>query len=331
MKVTPPPRELEDFLQSVPAVEYYIFSLEKGGNTGAFHYQGYLYLKNPHSLSSLNLWFDRLFVKPGHYELAKGTPEQNRAYCDKSDVSSKHHASGGHTFVSGPYEWGTLPQQGKRTDINDAIASMMTDGIRGSVSEHGSVWVRYYQGLQFVRNALTPLPRDTSFVPRLWQQEVINWVEQEPNDREIIWICDPDGFAGKSRLSRYLQFEKNAVLLSGRLQDMAKLYEKEPIVLFDISRSSSEFTSHYYAMAEQLKNGIIVSTKYMVERKIFDPPHVVFFSNSWPDKTKWTKDRYCAFLLKAGVLSTMLYEDIPDPQASIVDATGARSVHFRRS
>lgn len=134
-------------------------------------------------------------------------------------------------------------------------------------------------------------PRDEDFAPRPWQSRVLAYLERPANDRKIIWVYDSEGKAGKSRLARHLIMEHNAVQLEGRVQDMAFMYNKEPIVVIDITRAQAEHSNHLYSFAEKLKNGVLVSTKYECVQKLFKPPHVVFFSNSEPDMQLWTSDR----------------------------------------
>lgn len=78
--------------------------------------------------------------------------------------------------------------------------------------------------------------------------------------------------------------------MNGKIQDMCYLYNHQKIVMFDIARSHTHI-DQFYIMAEMLKNGMIVSTKYESKMKTFPPPHVVFFANILPDTTKWSSDR----------------------------------------
>ena len=53
-----------------------------------------------------------------HFEVARGSPESNRAYCTKSD-----------TRVDGPWEFGALPfGQGHRVDLDDAAEAVLATG-----------------------------------------------------------------------------------------------------------------------------------------------------------------------------------------------------------
>ena len=81
---------------------------------------------------------------------------------------------------------------------------------------------------------------------------------------------------------------------------MAYIYAQNPTktVLFDLSRTTevTEDSKHrldgIYSLAEDLKNGRVVSTKYDSKTIFFPIPHVIFFANFEPDFTKWSADRY---------------------------------------
>jgi len=63
------------------------------------------------------------------------------------------------------------------------------------------------------------------------------------------------------------------------------------IAVFDITRAAAEHSDHLCSMAEALKDGNFVSTKYQTCFKVFPRPHVVFFSNQLYDADKWSRDR----------------------------------------
>lgn len=89
-----------DYLTSTYAREnttYLVFEDEKG-EEGTPHIQGYVHFKNPTGLAGCKKW-----LKRGHFEQAKGSPQQNKTYCTK-DKTNVH-------------EYGEMPKQGKRNDI----------------------------------------------------------------------------------------------------------------------------------------------------------------------------------------------------------------------
>ena len=124
----------------------------------------------------------------------------------------------------------------------------------------------------------------------------------EPDRRTILWYTDEEGGAGKSTFTSYYvcNEEMDAVMLSGKVADMAYTYQGERVVFFDVSRTQAECMDHLYSFAEMLKNGVINSTKYVPVLKTFKPPHVVFFSNSAPVFGKWSADRVEQVVLSQG-------------------------------
>jgi len=89
--------------------------------------------------------FSTLKTMPGftraHIEVMKGTPAQSREYCTKEDKD--------------PYEYGTMPVQGKRNDLHEAIAILkdgtsIRDMILTSEIPVIATYVRYPKGLAAV-------------------------------------------------------------------------------------------------------------------------------------------------------------------------------------
>lgn len=79
-----------------------------------------------------------------HIEVMKGTPVQSREYCTKEDKE--------------PYEYGTMPQLGKRNDLQDAIAILkegtsIRDLILTADLPTVATYVRYPKGLTSVSQA----------------------------------------------------------------------------------------------------------------------------------------------------------------------------------
>ena len=78
----------------IPKTRYGICGVEIAPETERIHWQMYIYLENGRSLESMIK-----DLNPRHVEVARGTPEQNIAYCKKDG-----------NFA----EWGTPPEQGYR-------------------------------------------------------------------------------------------------------------------------------------------------------------------------------------------------------------------------
>lgn len=267
-------------LPPLPYERYVVWQLEVAPTTGRQHLQIYYEATRPVRLQALQA------TLPGiHAEPRRGAREQARDYCMKADSRQL-----------GPWERGVFEtQQGRRSDLDQAIDTLKnatpSKRMRRVAEKNPGAYVKYSRGLRDLADELEELPRDDAFVPRTWQKNLMDLIFQPADDRTIYWVTDVTGGKGKSRLCRHLIFNHGAIELSGRVQDMMYAYNKEKIVVFDISRAAAEHSDHLYTMAEKLKNGSFLSTKYTSKLKVFPPPQVIFFSNQTWERSKWSQDR----------------------------------------
>lgn len=140
------------------------------------------------------------------------------------------------------------------------------------------------------------LKHQIQFYP--WQKDVWAAIAKDPDDRTINWICDPAGNNGKSMLCKKIWFEKQCTALTWSTSaNLCNLIYKSPVATiycFDLSRAKPQDISgnDIYSVMEQLKNGVIVNTKYETGQKLFDPPHVWVMSNYPPKFSALTPDRW---------------------------------------
>jgi len=124
-----------------PPVRYRIYQVETG-DTGTVHFQGYLECKPASTLAELKrlCGFDR-----AHFERARGTREENAAYCSKEEGR-----------VAGPYiEGNPISQQGKRSDLLRLKAVIDGGGRdRDLADESFGSYIRYHKGLDRYRNVV---------------------------------------------------------------------------------------------------------------------------------------------------------------------------------
>lgn len=272
-------QSLPTLLRAYDKVSYGIAQLEKSA-AGVYHLQGYIELSDKITRPTLQRKLP--FLSDAHVDPRRGTRDEARNYASKTD-----------TRIDGPVEYGTWQTvgQGRRSDINEFAKAAIELPDRTLVQEYPGMYLRYGNMLQRVRAAAEDPVEDREFQPKPWQQQVIDLITAAPDSRTIIWVYDPAGGQGKSRLAYHLSAEHGAILLSGKIADMAYAYDKQRIVMFDLSRTQAEHSDQLYTFAEQLKNGMLFSAKYESRQKIFKPPHVIFFSNSMPAEGKWTRDR----------------------------------------
>jgi len=166
--------------------------------------------------------------------------------------------------------------------------------MREIAEELPAVYIRYHGGIGALKAALEDnVVPEEGFEPRPWQQQLLESLTQPADDRTVIWVTDTQGGAGKSRLTRHLIRNHGALSLSGKVADMSYAYsmQRAPIVCFDITRAAAEYATCLYSMGEKLKDGVLFITKYQSRQIVFQPPHVVYFSNQTWDRTKFSLDR----------------------------------------
>lgn len=87
---------------------YLIYGKEVAPTTGTGHLQGYIYFENSKSFSKIK----KMLPSGSHIEVAKGSPQENQTYCSKEKDYK---------------EFGSIPSQGKRNDIQ-VIKDDITQG-----------------------------------------------------------------------------------------------------------------------------------------------------------------------------------------------------------
>lgn len=159
---------IRDWFDEPNNARYCLLGYEVAPETGTKHIQGYVYVDNPRFGNVLR----HAFGGKGHWEVAKGTPKQNHTYCTK-----------GGDFL----EMGTLPSQGKRSDLESLARRVCSDNVSlkglAAAGEFSDVatWMRYSRSFETLKNVVAP-KRDPSHAPT------------------VVWLHGPTG-CGKSRLA----------------------------------------------------------------------------------------------------------------------------------
>lgn len=267
------------------------WNLEVAPTTGMEHIQGFITFRSVRTMKGVKKVLGNNSV---HLEVMRGSIKDNIEYCSKS-TSRKA---------------GTEPvlavedNQGSRTDIISTRDSIRNNGLKSTIlnDEFADPITKYHKAFEMFDRVYkehtlhTEMSKEyEKFIPCKWQEDIIELIKNPADPRKINWIWEKYGNIGKSELMNYLCIKYNAIELSGKVNDMAYMYNGEPIVCFDIPRTAADngdSIKHLYNFAEKLKNGRIVSTKYESNQKIFKKPHIIFFANFECDKTIWSKDRY---------------------------------------
>jgi len=127
-----------------------------------------------------------------------------------------------------------------------------------------------------------------------WQQEIIDIIKTEPDDRTIHWYWEETGKVGKSHFVKHIVLtHDNAHFVNGKKTDIYYALEDNiKILLIDIPRPMSNHIGHLYTVLEEVKNGLIFSGKFKSKTKCFDPPHIFVFANVPPDTHQLSEDKW---------------------------------------
>lgn len=132
-----------------------------------------------------------------------------------------------------------------------------------------------------------------------WQQDIINLLYEEPDERTIHWYYDSNGGAGKTSLAKHLciKYPNQILYCGGKSTDIkyaiSKFIEEgnyPNMCIFDYTRSMEAYVS--YEALETIKNGIFFNNKYESKMILYNSPHVVVFSNFKPELERLSLDRW---------------------------------------
>jgi len=153
--------------------------------------------------------------------------------------------------------------------------------------------------------------QDLFTVPRPWQKTILALAAAKPKkgERRVIVVVDKNGGAGKTSLTKWMQFHLEATVLGWGadrdLQYLAATATKKHLYVFDLARSKPKAVGEQDAFAamEAIKNGSVMKSKWETANVMFPTPIVICFMNYMPDLTLLSKDRWCIFTLNDGKMS----------------------------
>lgn len=136
---------------------------------------------------------------------------------------------------------------------------------------------------------------------RGWQVDAHKMIEGTPDERSVIWLWEHEGQSGKSVFKNSLIFNDGFIPLglnshSNNAAIVNKTYDRAKGYILDIPRTRGEGFKYeeIYQIIEQIKDRVLVNTKYEVDvitlpRRV----HLIVLANEPPpDKHTLTLDRW---------------------------------------
>lgn len=323
--------------------DYIVFGREIAPTTGTPHLQGYVEWRNGTSGKALQNKFGSNKVS---IRTCQAGRDDNILYCKKGDQTKDEYKT---LKDKGPnYGLNAVivelsfkeKHQGKPSVFTNLYESMLdTPNYAELLPGHTELCIKYASGVKSAIAAIDERVRMDAIIEEYkgkplykWQHSLFNELKYtKANDRNIIWYVDDTGngehnrggHKGKSWFAGYLETHLSAcVIENGKKADIAYIYNYEPIVVFDIARTSEAYIN--YDVMESLKNGRIMSTKYNSCKKRFPSPHIVVFANVAPNFSAMSEDRWVIRRFKDGdcdIYEETVVEATPNIVEPIVEPT----------
>lgn len=263
-------------------VKYLVVGRERGAS-GTPHLQGFVIFKRTARFGRVGRLLPRSHIEP-----ARGTSDQAAEYCKKDGDFDEYgefpRAAGATGVLESLYAWGDeyIAEHG-RAPTSPEVAR-----------EHPTAYLRYPRCVRLFQLRAPP-PDLREGEPREWQSQLEQELEDEADDRSVIFYVDEEGGKGKSWFQQWYltKYPMKAQLLSvGKRDDMALAVDETKSVFFlNVARGQMEYLQ--YSVLEMLKDRTVFSPKYNSRMKILrSKAHVIVFCNEYPDMNKMSIDRY---------------------------------------
>lgn len=188
-------------------VTYYVFQLEKGSKENTKHHHLFISYKNAKYTNTMINKF------PGfHIKEVTNTPEKVVEYCKKED-----------SRLSEPVEFGSLPQQGKRKDLEKIYDMIKDDYTDAEIREiYPSQYMRFYRNIEHIRQQL----KYEKF-KKIFRKLEVTYIYGSPGSGKSKSVIDKHGYENIYRVTdKRHPFD---------------MYEGQDVVVFEEFRSSFTF------------------------------------------------------------------------------------------
>lgn len=198
-----------------------------------------------------------------------------------------------------PHQWQLEPMYGS---WEEASAYCLKDDTR-------------VEGELIYTNMLAYGGQDVAFLDKKeshfpWQKELFNIIFNDdvllfkkPDDRKIYWFTDFGGNTGKSKFTKWICLRNSRAVKvpfgsASQLRSSIISMGPKRVYMLDIPRTigQDDDMKAIYSLLEDLKNGFVVSSMYGKNAVLLmDPPHVVVFSNQFPEDKRMSADRWVTY------------------------------------
>ena len=196
-----------------------------------------------------------------------------------------------------------ISQRAHWEPCKDLMASIIYCSKEQKRAQDGRIWTKGWIPPTAKIAVKDPLAEKDLYA---YQEEIIDIVVSEPDERAVYWYWSRKGKIGKSSLVKHLVLKYHAVAMGGKFKDalyaIAERADKNKplkVIIFDIPRSQGNKVS--YTAIESIKNGCFFSGKYESRMCTINTPHMIIFANAPPNEDLLSEDRW--------IIKCLDYED----------------------
>lgn len=154
-------------------MQYMIWQKEEGEG-GTPHYQGYIQMKAQKLLTGMK----KVFGNEVHWEVARGTLEENQRYCTKVEGR-----------IEGPWEKGEASKKGERNDLAVIAEELRKRPLAEVFEDHPEEAIRYGKGMRYFRSVVLGGERgNETRVPEI----LVYWGDSGAGKSMRARLMDPD-------------------------------------------------------------------------------------------------------------------------------------------
>lgn len=170
---------------------------------------------------------------------------------------------------------------------------MFLDKMRGTIEQQSYCKKEGHKVLTNIKFA-KPLKIIKNLYP--YQQDIVDMIKEEPNDRDIIWIYGHYNI-GKTQISKYLDYHKLAKgPLDGDKRHILSViaqHQNENCWIIYLTADESKYQKNsFFDIIEKVKDGFFMThfgTK-LTDTVNMNSPHILIFANERPDFSRTMMD-----------------------------------------
>ena len=190
----------------------------------------------------------------------------------------------------------------KNVAIGEQISTILSEGVimEKSLSKQHKLCLELYRSQQ-------PSVDVENVELRLWQEQLLDIIDEGGSDRKIIWVKGKDGNEGKSWFQSYLQSLRGVHRvarfdITNKSSDLLHIMSRSALGTTDIFLFNHQrclpSEDCCYSLLEMIKDGYASAPKFHGSNlRIKTPNVVVVFSNRDPRIRSLSKDRWKIFFI----------------------------------